>query len=299
MKTLIRHIGEFGLIERIRKSVPVDRSVIKGIGDDCAVLPYSKKSYLLYTCDMLVEGVDFRPQDDPLLVGRKALAVSLSDIASCAGIPRWCLVSIGLPRGTRTGTVDALYRGLSKLARQYSVSVVGGDISAAPKLIIDVSVIGEVEKKKLVLRSGARPGDIIFTTGEFGGSIKSRHLRFEPRLHEAAFLASRFRPSSMIDCSDGLGQDLMHILEASEAGAVLYEELIPISKDAGGLASALGDGEDFELIFTLDRRQASRLLANSSVFRPIGEIVGRKRRCVIIDRHGRSRPLPVLGYRHF
>jgi len=184
----IKRLGEFGLIKRIRKIVPQDPSVIKGIGDDCAVLPYTAKQYLLYTCDMLVEGVDFRQNDDPALIGRKALAVSLSDIASCGGIPRWCLVSIGLAPGTLVHKIDTLYRGIVRLARRFCVAVVGGDISAAPKLVINTSVIGEVEKKKLVLRNGAQPGDIIFTTGEFGGSLKGKHLRFEPRLEEAAFL---------------------------------------------------------------------------------------------------------------
>ncbi|MFZ2405089.1 MAG: thiamine-phosphate kinase, partial [Methylobacter sp.] len=168
---LIKKIGEFGLIERIRKSVAADPSVIKGIGDDCAVLPYTAKSFMLYTCDMLVEGVDFQPKENPALVGRKALAVSLSDIAACGGIPRWCLVSLGLPSHTRVEKVDSIYRGLGALAKKYSVGVVGGDISRAPKLTIDVSMIGEVDKKKLVLRSGAAPGDIILVTGSFGGSI--------------------------------------------------------------------------------------------------------------------------------
>ncbi|MDD4940648.1 MAG: thiamine-phosphate kinase [Candidatus Omnitrophica bacterium] len=298
-KRLVSSVGEFGLIERIRRIAPVDRSVIQGIGDDCAVLPYTRGAYLLYTCDMLVEGVDFKSSDDPALVGRKSLAVSLSDIASCGGVPRWCLVTIGLPKRSRVAQVEALYRGLARLAGKYAVSVVGGDISASPRLVIDVSVIGEVEKKKLVLRSGARPGDIVFATGEFGGSIKGRHLSFEPRLDEAAFLTKRFKPSAMIDCSDGLSQDLGHILDASRAGAVLYEEMIPVSKDARGLAGALEDGEDFELIFTLDRRQASRLMKGSAAFKPIGEIVARRRGYTIVDKRGRVRGLSRAGYRHF
>ena len=117
---LVSNIGEFGLIERIRRIAPADRSVIQGIGDDCAVLPYTRGAYLLYTCDMLVEGVDFKSSDDPALVGRKSLAVSLSDIASCGGVPRWCLVTIGLPKRSRVAQVEALglRRGLMAWQRQ-------------------------------------------------------------------------------------------------------------------------------------------------------------------------------------
>ncbi|MFA5099899.1 MAG: thiamine-phosphate kinase [Candidatus Omnitrophota bacterium] len=296
---LIKNIGEFGLIERIRKAVGNDPAVIKGIGDDCAVLPYTAAAYMLYTCDMLVEGVDFQPKANPALVGRKALAVSLSDIAACGGIPRWCVVSLGLPANTRVEKVDAIYRGLGLLAKKYSVSVVGGDISRAPKLVIDVSMIGQVGKKKLVLRSGAKPGDIILVTGEFGGSIKGKHLCFEPRLEEAAFLVDSFKPTAMIDASDGLSQDLGHILDASGVGAVLYEDMIPVSKDARGIDDALGSGEDFELIFTLGLRQARELIAGSPLFKPVGEIAAKRRGFTIIDKQGRQRRIPRQGYCHF
>jgi thiamine-monophosphate kinase len=296
---LIKNIGEFGLIERIRKSVGVDPSVIKGIGDDCAVLPYTADSYMLWTCDMLVEGVDFTAKTDPALVGRKALAVSLSDIAACGGIPRWCLVSLGLPANTRVEKVDAIYRGLGVLAKKYSVAVVGGDISRAPELTIDISMIGEVRKKKLVLRSGARPGDIIMVSGSFGGSIKGKHVSFEPRLDEAAFLVDSFKPTAMIDASDGLSQDLGHILDASCVGAVLYEDMIPVSKDAGGIDDALGSGEDFELIFTLGPRRARQLMAGLTLFKPVGEIVAKRRGFTIIDKRGARRRVSRQGYRHF
>jgi thiamine-monophosphate kinase len=298
MKT-IQERGEFGLISRIKKMFPGDASVIRGIGDDCAVLPYTRNRYLLYTCDMLVEGVDFKKGEDPALIGRKSLAVSLSDIAACGGIPRWCLVSLGIPGRTSEAAIDAFYRGLGMLAKKYSVAIVGGDISRAPQLVIDISMIGEVSAGKLVLRSGAKVNDIIFVTGDFGGSIRGKHLRFEPRLDEAAFLVNTFKPTSMIDCSDGLSQDLGHILDASRVGAVLYEELIPVSKDASGLGDALSSGEDFELIFTMKPQQARMLLAGSPLFKPVGEIVSRKRGLSIIDNRGRQKKLSRTGYRHF
>jgi thiamine-monophosphate kinase len=296
---LIKNIGEFGLIDRIQKTVRADRSVIRGIGDDCAVLPYTRGSYLLYTADMLVEGIDFRKTESPALIGRKAIGVSLSDIAACGGNARWCLVSLGLPDNTSVEKVEALYRGMNSLAKKYSVTIVGGDISAARQLVIDVSMIGQVGKKKLVLRSGAQVHDIIFVTGEFGGSIKGKHLRFEPRLNEAAFLVKGFKPTSMIDSSDGLSQDLGHILDASKVGAVLYEDLIPVSREARGISDALGNGEDFELIFTLGVRKARRLMARSALFKPIGEIVSRQFGFSIIDKQSRIRKLSRRGYRHF
>ena len=297
---LIKNIGEFGLIKRIQKIVRTNRSVIRGIGDDCAVLPYTAGKFLLYTADMLVEGVDFRKAEDPALVGRKAIGVSLSDIAACGGIARWCLVSLGLPRNTHVEKVDALYKGMNAIAKKYSVAIVGGDISVAPRLVIDVSMIGQVSKKKLVLRSGAQDHDIIFVTGEFGGSIKGKHLRFEPRLEAAAFLVNRgFKPTSMIDSSDGLSQDLGHILDASNVGAVLYEDLIPVSKDSRGISDALTEGEDFELIFTIGIRKARQLMAGSALFTPIGEIVPRKYGFSIIDEQSRIRKLSRQGYRHF
>jgi thiamine-monophosphate kinase len=296
---LIKTIGEFGLIRRIQKIVRTDPSVIRGIGDDCAVLPYTAGKFLLYTADMLVEGVDFRKAEDPALVGRKAIGVSLSDIAACGGIARWCLVSLGLPRNTRVEKVDALYKGMNAIAKKYSVAIVGGDISVAPKLVLDVSMIGQVSRKKLVLRSGAQVHDIIFVTGEFGGSIKGKHLRFEPQLEAAAFLVNGFKPSSMIDSSDGLAQDLGHILDASKVGAVLYEDMIPLSRDAAGISDALGTGEDFELIFTLGIRKARQLMAASPLFKPIGEIVSKKYGFSMIDKQSRIRKLSRQGYRHF
>ena len=133
---LIRQIGEFALIERIRKKIRTDSSVVEASGDDCAVIKFSRDRFLLLTCDMLVGGVDFTPREKPYPVGRKALAVSLSDIAACGGIPRYALVSLGLPSKTPLESVDELHRGMRDLARRYHVNLVGGDFSRADKLTI-------------------------------------------------------------------------------------------------------------------------------------------------------------------
>lgn len=296
----INKLGEFGLIERFKRRLKFDSSVIKGPGDDCAVIKFNKEEFLLLTCDMIVEGVDFTKKDNPKIVGRKALAVSISDIAACGGIPRYCLVSMGLPLGSKVESVDSILSGMLKLAKEYKINIVGGDLSRADKLTIDVSMIGIVEKNNLVLRSGAKNRDIIFVTGALGGSIKGKHLRFQPRVKEARNLVSNYKVNSMIDISDGLAQDLGHILKGSNKGAVIYEVLIPLTKEARGLKDALYMGEDFELIFTTNQEEAKRIMARHdlNVF-PIGEITDKKFGVKLVDKENRESILPLEGFRHF
>ena len=298
--TLLKNIGEFGLINRIKKSINTDASVIKGIGDDCAVLKLDRNKYQLFTCDMIVENTDFTLKDGPFLIGRKSLAVSISDIAACAGLPRHCLVSLGIYKNTSVEFVDEILKGMLSLAKKYSINLVGGDLSRARQLTIDVSLLGVVEKKNLVLRSGARIGDIIFVTGELGGSILGKHLRFTPRLKEARYLVKNFRVNSMIDISDGLTQDLGHILDESSTGAVIYEDLIPVSKQARNLNDALCGGEDFELLFTMSRLESRRLLAKgANDFKAIGEITHKRYGLRLVDKRGKEKLIKPKGYRHF
>jgi len=298
--TLLKNIGEFGLINRIKKSINTDASVIKGIGDDCAVLKLDRNKYQLFTCDMIVENTDFTLKDGPFLIGRKSLAVSISDIAACAGLPRHCLVSLGISKNTSVEFVDEILKGMLSLAKKYSINLVGGDLSRARQLTIDVSLLGVVEKKNLVLRSGARIGDIIFVTGELGGSILGKHLRFTPRLKEARYLVKNFRVNSMIDISDGLTQDLGHILDESSTGAVIYEDLIPVSKQARNLNDALCGGEDFELLFTMSRLESRRLLAKgANDFKAIGEITHKRYGLRLVDKRGKEKLIKPKGYRHF
>jgi len=300
MNMLVDKIGEFGLIERFKKAIKLDSSVIKGTGDDCAVLKFNKDRYQLFTCDMIVEGVDFTRRDNPYLIGRKAIAVSASDIAACAGLPRYCLISLGMPQKTSIEFIDKLFKGMFELAGQYKINIVGGDLSQAKRLVIDVSMLGVVEKKFLVLRSGAKIGDIIFVTGELGGSIRGKHLKFIPRIKEARFLAKNFKLNSMIDISDGLAQDLGHILEESRCGALIYEDLVPLSRQARDLDEALFMGEDFELLFTLSRKEAKKIIKKRITnFKPIGEITQRRCGLRIIDRRGREKIIRPQGFRHF
>ncbi len=297
---LLKNLGEFGLINRIRKLIKTDSSVVKGTGDDCAVLKFDRNKYQLFTCDMIVENTDFTLKDSPYLIGRKAIAISVSDIAACAGLPRYCLVSLGMSKDTSVEFIDKLMKGMLSLAKKYNINLVGGDISRARQLTIDVSMLGIVEKKNLTLRSGAKIGDIIFVTGELGGSILGKHLRFIPRLKEARFLVKNFKVNSMIDISDGLTQDLGHILEESLKGAIIYEDLIPISKQARNLNEALYMGEDFELLFTMSHTESRRLLAKAkNNFRAIGEITDKTYGLRLVDKRGKEKIIKPKGFQHF
>jgi len=296
---LITKLGEFGLIERLKEKIRVDSSVVKGIGDDCAVLEFVKGKYQLITSDMIIEDVDFKHSDDPYLIGRKAIAVSISDIAACGGICRYCVISLGLPRKSPLSLVDDLFRGMAKIAKEFKINIVGGDLSGAEKLTLDVTMLGVVENKNLVLRKGAKKGDIIFVSGSLGGSILGKHLKFTPRAKEARFLVENFKVHAMIDISDGLIQDLDHILKQSKAGAIVYKQFLPLSREAKGTGDALYSGEDFELLFTVSRAEAERLMKKSCAFKPIGEIVDKKHGLKILDKHNKQIFFTHKGFSHF
>ncbi|MDD4899696.1 MAG: thiamine-phosphate kinase [Candidatus Omnitrophica bacterium] len=297
----IKDIGEFGLIERFARKIKNSRSVIVGSGDDCAVLTFNRQYYQLFTCDMLIEGVDFLSSANPYLVGRKAIAVSLSDIAACAGKPMHAVISLGVPKKSTLKYCDRLFKGMNDIAKQYGVNIVGGDISHSEKTVIDVSMLGLVEKKYLVLRSGAKKGDIIFVSGCLGGSILDKHLKFTPRLKEARFLVENFKIHSMIDISDGLLADLGHILKASGTGGLIFAPRVPISKVASGLNDALASGEDFELLFTVSPVEANRFFSDKRAknFQAIGEIIEKKQGLKLINQSGKEIKISGKGYQHF
>jgi len=293
-------IGEFGLIKKFQNKIKTDAWVVKGSGDDCAVLKLDKNNYQLFTTDMIIEGIDFKKNDNLKLVGRKALAISISDIAACGGLAKHAVVALGLPKNLSVKQVELLADGLFGLAKKFKINVVGGDISAADKLIINVSLLGSVEKNKLCLRRGAQVGDMIMVTGDFGGSIKGKHLKFTPRLNESRFLVDNFKINSMIDVSDGLMQDLGHILEQSSRGAVVYETLIPLSKIAKNLDDALCSGEEFELLFTASRDQASKIIKSTKYnFKVIGEVMPKSFGLRVIDLNNQYLKLQNLGFKHF
>ena len=297
-------IGEFGLIERLAKGIRLKRSVVKGIGDDAAVLPWERNKYLLATADMLIEDAHFKKTHPPEKIGWKAVCCGVSDIAAMGGLPKWALVSCGLPNDLPVKYADGIYRGIKKAAKYFSIDLVGGDTNRSKKIILEVVLLGEVKKKNLVLRSGAEVGDFIFVTGSLGGSICGRHLNFVPRLKEAQTLVSNFKVNSMIDLSDGLSSDLNHIVKQSQVGAAIYKELIPKSKKARGVEGAISDGEDFELLFTMPKSDAFRLLdLKHKLFgipiTRIGTVTGKEFGTRIIDIFGGMQAVRPKGFRHF
>ncbi|MFA5144227.1 MAG: thiamine-phosphate kinase [Candidatus Omnitrophota bacterium] len=305
MEKTLKEIGEIGLIERIAKQSRCDRSVIKGIGDDTAVIKWTKDKYLLFTCDMMIEDVHFaRRKATPFQIGWKALGRNISDIAAMGGVARYALVSIGLDPDLPLSFADGILEGINALAKKFKVNIVGGDTARSKKLVIDISLIGEVEKERLALRSGAKCGDAIFVTGFIGGSGKGKHLDFTPRLDAARALVKNFKVNSMIDVSDGLLLDLWRVLEASGAGAVVYEDLVPVSKDARSTAKAMTDGEDFELLFTLGAKEAERFMRSylKKLDIPvslIGEVVPKKYGYRLIGNDWKEKRITRKGYTHF
>ncbi|HEX7618076.1 MAG TPA: thiamine-phosphate kinase, partial [Verrucomicrobiae bacterium] len=193
-------MNEFELIARLTKSLPANRSVVTGAGDDCAVLDLRvPEKLILFKTDAVVEGVHFTKNTPPEKIGRKALARCLSDIAAMAGTPVAALVTLGLPEKFEPEFVAQIYGGLNALAEKSGVAIVGGETTTNPGgIFISIALLGTVGRGKQIPRSGAKPGDAIFVTGELGGSLAERHLEFEPRLEEARWLAEHFSIHAMI-----------------------------------------------------------------------------------------------------
>jgi thiamine-monophosphate kinase len=305
----IKNLGEIALIKRITRDIKLDSSVVKGPGDDTAVIKWTPKKYLLYTCDMLIEDVHFtRRSATPFQVGWKVLGRNISDIAAMGGVPRHAVVSIALPPGTAVSFIDGLYKGINKLASRFSVNIVGGDVCRSEKIAIDISLLGEVEKDRLATRCGAKRGDLIFVTGSIGGSIRGKHLDFTPRVETARELVRNIKVNSMIDVTDGLLLDLWRILDASKVGARLHQQLVPLSKAASTFDRAVRDGEDFELLFTVSPKDAKKLYRTmrKKIRVPItliGEVTDKRHGFRLIRNNGKVEEISPIarkkGYLHF
>ncbi|MBI4372568.1 MAG: thiamine-monophosphate kinase [Candidatus Omnitrophica bacterium] len=303
----VEHLGEFGLIREIKKWLPTMHKGIKqGIGDDAAVISASGNKYQLLTIDTIVEDVDFiRNRAAPREIGWKALAVNLSDIAAMGGEPKLALVSLTLPTKTSAEFVKGFYKGLGQLASKFGVSIVGGDLSRGSKISSSVAVLGEVKKKELVLRQSAKVGDFICVSGRLGGSILGKHLNFMPRIREGR-LITKFGASAMIDLSDGLGQDLNHLLPNSRTAFMIDERKVPVSQAARRLARgnakkalihAFSDGEDFELLFTIapQKFQSLKKVWARRFTTPL-TVIGRVVKWRVGNVPGQNKS---LGYHHF
>lgn len=297
--------SEFDFIQHVKRLVAERNGSthpLIGIGDDAAVIEQRSGRELVITTDLLVEGIDFkRETTTPFLLGHKALAVSLSDIAAMGARPRWALLSIGVPQQVwQPEFLKQLYEGFLALASRYNVKLIGGDTSrVSDHVVIDSIVVGESGLKRSVLRSGAKVGDQIFVTGSLGGaaaglrlldhgarlgnnkldqeepchdveSLLLRHLKPEPRVGWGVVLGEQNLPNAMIDLSDGLSSDLNHVCSESSVGALI--ESVRLPKDPSvvtlsgrraldPLALALHGGEDFELLFTMSPDKINKLPA--------------------------------------
>jgi thiamine-monophosphate kinase len=331
----IQDIGEFGFIRSIMDNCHFSsEKLVKGIGDDCAVIgPYGNKLFLI-TTDLLVEDVHFIwGKISPEHLGQKAVAVNLSDIAAMGGKALHLFVSICIPKSMRVKDLHSIYRGIKTVCECYRVNILGGDTSASPdRLIINVSVLGEVNENEIIYRDGARPGDAIYVTGTLGDSaaglelikkelsapealtnslIKTHNLPV-PCLEIGRMIARTRKASAMIDLSDGLLADLRHICEASDTGAKLYLSALPISQELETLSEinnfdpydfALSGGEDYRLLVTVPRKHASSFqktfeTEGTSHIYLIGEITKRNRITILMP-DGLEKQIDAKGFNHF
>ena len=338
-QTEIATLGEFGLINKLTEQIKlVNPSTVKGVGDDAAVLDYADKQVLV-TTDLLLEGIHFDLTYVPLKhLGYKAAVVNFSDIYAMNGTPKQITVSLGISKRFTIEHIQELYEGIRTAAEIYGVDIVGGDTSASVTgLLISITCIGEADKDKVVYRNGAKDTDLICVSGdlgaaymglqllerekvassgqkdfqpEFGGKeyILERQLKPEARKDVIKALADAgIVPTAMMDISDGLSSELLHICKQSNAGCRIYEERIPIDYQTAVMASeinmnlvtaALNGGEDYELLFTAPL-SAHEKLAQIDSIRIIGHITKPELGCAMITRDGNELSLQAQGWNAF
>jgi thiamine-monophosphate kinase len=251
-------IGEDALIHRLVRHLPQGASVLVGPGDDCAVVqPPGPGRHLLLKADAVVEGVHFLREAPPQLIGRKALARAVSDIGAMGGTPLHALVTVVLPQDLQVSYVEELYQGMEEFARRFGISIVGGETTRGSQIVISVALTGEAET--FVRRSTGRAGDAILVTGTLGGSIQGRHLTFQPRVKEAQWLIRHHPPHAMMDLSDGLGKDLPRLAAASGVEFAIDPGTLPRTPGCTP-DQAWGDGEDYELLFTIGTDEVPQLM---------------------------------------
>jgi thiamine-monophosphate kinase len=334
--------------QRASSFSPHPSSLLAGIGDDAAVFSESAGRDTVVTTDLLIEDVDFRRETtSPRLLGEKALAVSLSDIAAMGARPRWALLSVGVPQEIwDSDFLDQFYEGFLALADRYGVCLVGGDVSRSPeKIVLDSIVLGECTHNHSIMRRGAQAGDQLFVTGSLGGSAAGlrlldrgarltqkgmdnetdkthhdpdsysvdqlilRHLRPEPRVGWGLVLGEERLASAMIDISDGLSSDVNHLCEESNVGALIDASLLPIDplvielcgrRALDPLLLGLHGGEDFELLFTVQKENLARLprRVDGIAVSRIGEITDQPGKIRIAEKN-RVWDLPAKGFEHF
>lgn len=275
-------MGEDALIARLVELVPRDSDPLAGPGDDCAVIDTGSAELLLLKTDAIVAGIHFLAETPAEAVGWKAVARVVSDFAAMGGKPRHFLVTLAVSADMSLEWVEGLYRGIGRCLRAHDSVLAGGETSRVPPgsaAVISVSATGYVPRDRLALRSTAKPGDVLLVTGRLGGSLRTgKHLDFTPRLREADWLVSNFKPTAMMDISDGLAKDLPRLVAASGCGFVLDREALPATAGCD-VVQALNDGEDFELLLAMDPAKLPGLLQDWHMMFPelpltvIGQVV--------------------------
>ena len=335
-ETQISELGEFGLIEHLTKSIKIKNgTTIKGIGDDAAVLDYNNKK-ILVTTDLLVEGIHFNLIYTPLKhLGYKAVAVNLSDICAMNGVPRQITVSIAISKKFTVEAIEELYEGIRLACEKYGIDLIGGDTSSSlTGLLISVTAIGEANEMDIVYRSGAKVNDLICVSGDLGAAymglqllerekymftenskiqpdfsgheyILERQLKPEPRIDIITKLKEiNVKPTSMIDISDGLSSELMHICKNSNVGCKIYSEKIPIDITTCNMANefniapeiaALNGGEDYELLFTVSLKDYEKI-KNLKEISVIGNIIDESDGMNLISDDGKQIPITAQGW---
>jgi thiamine-monophosphate kinase len=329
-----KKLNEFELITKLTRSLPGDSRVIKGVGDDCAVLKQPGGKYLLATCDIQVDGVHFLSGvANPGAIGHKAVAVNVSDIATMGGIPTFCLVSLVLPNDKDSDFVELLYDGIKTACSIYGVQIIGGNISSGKQLAVDIFMMGEVNPDELLLRSGAKPGDKLLVTGALGeaaaglelikngaiilsetdrADLLNKQLSPIARLSESNLIAKSKLATSMIDISDGLLGDVSHICDESKVGVVIYEKQVPVLASVTqvekqlankSLSLAITGGEDYELLMTASPDAAEKIIKivkekTGTDVSVIGEITPTDTGRWIFGSDGQMRPFAAEGWDH-
>ena len=300
---------ESDFIDWIRAQSAFDpASVPVGPGDDMAVIVCGTERVLLGV-DQALDGVHFVLADHgPRAAGRKVMARNLSDVAAMAAVPQGAVASVALPKGLDRSAAEEIYRGLRSVGDEFRCPVVGGDVGVWPGLLaISVTLAARSAGVGPILRSGAVAGDAVCVTGGFGGAWKSqRHLTFTPRINEAIALAAHYDLHAMIDVSDGLAVDLAHVCKASGVGAVVVAADVPIHSEVSALgqepalAAALGDGEDYELLFTLDESRAAELIRDQPFAAGVTRVgtIEPGPSLSLLCADGRRQPLKTTGWEH-
>ena len=343
----ISELGEFGLIKRLTEDIKIEnKSTVKGVGDDCAVLDYGGPTRMLVTTDLLMEGIHFDLQYTPLMhLGYKSVMVNLSDVYAMMGTPRQVTVSLALSKRFTVEDIETLYSGIRLACEQHHVDLVGGDTtSSLTGLAISITAIGEAPAEEVVLRSGAHPTDLICVSGNLGAAYMGLQLlerekavyyqqlkeagdqrdqvQFQPEWSGREYLLERqlrpearrdiverlrqagIRPTSMMDISDGLSSELLHICSQSHTGCRIYEERIPLDYQTAVMAEelnmnvttcALNGGEDYELLFTVPLTDNDRVSQLEDV-KVIGYVTEEKLGPALITRDGQEFELKAQGW---